>query len=127
MIAAFRNTPFSWKGRANCVHLARAQLVAFGHKVPPIPQFGTALGAKRALAKRGFDTLEALVDSVLPGRRIRPAEMLLGDLALLPGEPFEALAIYGGGSVIFAWAGNDPEPMRTIVVTGSDIVAAWRV
>lgn len=126
VIDRFRDKPFSWSGAGNCIHLAREQLAAMGHSVPPVPRFRTPLGARRALAKRGFDTLEALIDDVLPTRRIPPAAMLLGDVCLLPGEPFDALAVYVGENMIAAWHGNDPEPMRNIVVTGADVTAAWR-
>lgn len=125
VIARFRSKPFSWADGGNCVHLARAQLAAFGHAVPPVPMFRTPLGAAKALRKRGFADLAEMMDRYAP--RIRPAEMWLGDIALLPGEPFDALAIYVGSNTIVAWHGNDPEPPRNIVVSTSDIKAAWRV
>lgn len=127
VIDRFRGKPFSWSGAGNCIHLAREQLAAMGHTVPPVPLFRSPLGARKALAKRGFDTLEALIDDVLPGRRIAPAMMLLGDVCLLPGEPFDALAVYVGEAMIAAWHGNAAEPMRNIVVTGADVKAAWRL
>jgi hypothetical protein len=125
VIARFRAEPFSWTTAGNCVHLARAQLAAFGHKVPKVPLFRSPLGAKRAMEKRGFTDLAAMMDRYAP--RISPAKMWVGDIAMLPGEPFDALAIYVGSNTIVAWHGNDPEPLRNIVVTAADIKAAWRV
>lgn len=126
VVDAFRDKPFSWKGRANCIHLARAQLVAFGYRPSPVPQFATALGARRALEKRGVSTLGALLDSMLP--RITPAGLWVGDIAMLPGEAgFEALTIAVGGGYVLGWHGEDLSRLLPIHVSGADIVAAWRV
>lgn len=127
VIAKFRSVPFSWEGAANCIHLFREQMQAFGHEVPEIPVFRTATGAKRTLKAQGVNSLEALVDRHLPMARIRPAELWLGDIALLPGKPLDALAIYVGGGMVAAWHGNDPEPLRNIVVSHADVIAAWRL
>lgn len=125
VVSRFRDALFSWRGPGNCVHLAREQLAAFGHPVPPVPKFSNPLGAKKALAKRGFGDLAEMMDRYAP--RISPAKMWLGDIAMLPGEPFDALAIYVGSNTIVAWSGNAPEPLRNIVVQTADIRAAWRV
>lgn len=127
VVARFRDQPFSWETEANCIHLAREQLAAFGHEVPEVPGFRTARGAMRAMKAQGVESIEALLDRHLPMKRIAPASMWLGDVCLLPGKPVEALAIYVGNSTIVAWHGNDPEPLRNIVVSNADVIAAWRV
>jgi hypothetical protein len=126
VIARFRKKPFDWTKAATCYHLAKAQLVAFGHKVPPVPAYRSVLGAKRVLKKLGHEKLEQLIDS--HGLvRIPPAQMLVGDIALLPSDgPFEALAIYGGNGMVFGWHGTDMSKVEAVQVTGVDILVAWR-
>jgi hypothetical protein len=126
VVARFRDKPFDWTKAATCIHLARAQVAAFGHRPPPVPKFRSALSAKKALKARGFDSLEAMLDTLLP--RIPPAAMLVGDLALLPGEEgMDTLVIAAGGGMVLGWHGDDASRMRPIIVTGADIIAAWRV
>lgn len=121
----YRLRPFDWSKRATCIHLARDQLVAMGHRPPPIPMFRSALGAKRALHKAGFATVEALLDSLLP--RIAPASMVVGDLALLSGSAddrgFECIVVSAGGKVM-GWHEADPSGLMNLIVT--DFIAAWR-
>lgn len=83
VIARFRARPFSWTGRRTCIHLARAQMVALGHKPPKLPDMRSPLSATRALKATGHDDLEGLLNSLLP--RVAPAAMWLGDLALMAG------------------------------------------
>lgn len=59
VIDRFRDKPFSWAG-ANCIALARMQAKGLGHVVPPVPRFRSALGAQRAMAKRGGIARQAL-------------------------------------------------------------------
>lgn len=125
VIARFRDRPFSWTGRRTCLHLARAQMKAMGHHPPKMPDLRSALTARRALAASGHEDLEQLLDSLLP--RIAPAEMWLGDLALMPGEaPFDAVVINVGGKVFGYAEGYDGlqviEPMGP-----SPFKAAWRL
>ncbi|MGT2515131.1 DUF6950 family protein [Sphingomonas panni] len=82
--ARFRARPFDWATGGTCIHLARAQMRAMGHRPPPIPRFRSALGARRALAATGYADLAALLDSMLPS--IAPALMWVGDIALMPSE-----------------------------------------
>lgn len=126
VLERFRDKPFSWSTTANCIHLGRAQLVAFGYAPPPVPLFRTPIGAKRALLKRGFATMGVLLDSMLPP--IPPAAMLLGDLALLPGlAPFQALGIYDGHGSVMCWHDIDLSRMLAIAVGKADVLRAWRI
>lgn len=53
----------------------------------------------KALKGAGFDTIEALLDSMLP--RIAPAATWVGDLVLLDGEPpFDCIAVQAGGALL---------------------------
>ncbi|WP_112383358.1 DUF6950 family protein [Sphingomonas carotinifaciens] len=125
VVSRFQGRPFSWTGRRTCLHLARAQMRAMGHRPPKMPDLRSALSARSALLAAGFDDIEGLLDSLLP--RIAPASMLIGDLALMDGDgPFDAIVIAVGGKVFGYAEGYDglqviqpvgPQPFR----------AAWRV
>ena len=42
----FRGKPFDWAKGNTCGHLLRFHLKKAGHRVPPMPRFRSALGAK---------------------------------------------------------------------------------
>ncbi|WCP14484.1 hypothetical protein sphantq_02930 [Sphingobium sp. AntQ-1] len=121
-LAKYRTLPFDWSKRATCIHLARYHLRNMGHRPPAIPDFRSALGAKRALEKTGFADMAALLDSLLPS--IAPASAWVGDLAVLEGgEGFDSIVIHAGGK----WLGyhmDDLGGLKPLVVT--EIKGAWR-
>jgi hypothetical protein len=128
-LARFRGKAFSWSG-ANCVRLARTQAVNMGHKLPPIPRFRSALGAKRALGLRGADSVTALLDqhfARLPG----PAYAWLGDLLVVPGDEasgLEAIGIADGQGNVWMWTEQADEVGLTAVLNvNSGALAAWRL
>lgn len=128
-LARFRAKPFSWSG-ANCIRLARTQAANMGHKLPPVPRFRSALGAKRALAARGAESVTALLDqhfARLPG----PAFAWLGDLLVLPGDPalgLEAVGIADGQGNVWCWSQQNGEREMTALLTvNSDAIGAWRL
>lgn len=127
VIARFRDRPFSWTGRRTCVHLARAQMLALGHKSPKMPDLRSALGAKRALLATGHDDLAGLLDSLLP--RIAPAAMLIGDLALMEGDDmFDAVVVCAGGKVLGYHADDLARGLVAIEpVAAQPFKAAWRL
>lgn len=127
VISLYRKKPFEWSTRGNCVHLAKAQAKGLGVKgLPSVPRFTTYAGAVKALKRTGFDTLEALMDSLFP--RIAPARMIVGDIGMLPGrEPFGALVIAAGGAKVLGWHEADLSQMRPIEVSKADFVAAWAI
>ncbi len=95
-----------------------------GHKPPPIPDFRSARGGLTALRATGHDTLEALLDSMFP--RIAPAAMLVGDLALVPGDaPFNALAVSAGGALLMYHP--DADGLANVKEAFGDVIAAWRL
>lgn len=125
VVAKYRHKPFAWRERRTCVHLARTQMRAMGHQPPPIPDIRSARGAMTALRKQGHDTLESLLDSMLP--RIAVLEMWPGDLAMVPGEPpFEALAIYAGGGTLLMYHA-EAEGLVNVKQAVGQVTAAWRV
>lgn len=125
VVARFRNRPFDWRDRATCLHLARAQMRALGHRPPAIPDFRSPTGALTALRKAGHDTLESLIDSMLP--RIAPLSMIVGDLALVPGvAPFDALAISAGNWTLLMYH-QEAEGLANVKEALPQVTAAWRV
>lgn len=127
VIARYREKPFDWHG-ANCIRLAAAQARAMGHKVPPVPAFRSALGAKKALAKRGVESVTELLDQHF-ARLPAPAFALVGDLAVLRGEDddegLDCVCICDGRGNLFGWHGADPSRLWAIKFAEADITAVW--
>ena len=119
--------PFSWRDRATCLHMARRQMRNMGHRPPPIPDFRSALGARTALKNAGFKDVSDLFDSLLP--RITPAEMWIGDIALLPGDQmFDSICISDTVGKLVGWHQDDPSGVRPQLVLSLDyVIGAWRV
>jgi len=126
-LARYRFRAFDWATGATCIHLARTHLKNMGRAVPMVPRFTTPLGAKKALEATGFGTIAALLDDRL--ERIAPAEMWVGDIAVLPGCDglFDAIAISAGNGVMLGWHGGDLSRMHNLVeVDQAAIIGAWR-
>lgn len=129
VIDRFREKPFDWAG-ANCIRLARAQGAALGHRLPPVPMFRSALGARRVLAKMGADSVTDLLDRYF--RRLEaPAFMLVGDLCVLPSATedggLEAVCVADGMGNLFGWHDADPTRLSVIKQAVADAAAAWRL
>lgn len=107
----FRGKPFAW-GKSDCVVMARSHLIAMGAKrLPKLPRYKDALGARRALKGVGAESIEQMLDGLLP--RISPAEMLPGDLAVVDGEGGMDAIMICVGHKIFGWhqASEKDEPV----------------
>lgn len=126
VVSRFRMRPHDFRTRATCIHLARAQMRALGHRPPSIPDFRSPIGAMAALKRSGFATLEDLLDSMLP--RIAPAAMLIGDLAAAPaGEPFgSAIGIWADGALL-GYHPDEPRGLANIKEALIHVTAAWRL
>ncbi|MFC3097383.1 DUF6950 family protein [Alteraurantiacibacter palmitatis] len=127
VIERHRTKPFSWMG-ANCIRLARAQAVALGHKLPPVPPFRSALSARRALATRGAKSVGELLDKYFP-RLPAPAFAIAGDLVTLPGEDgeLEAVMIADGLGNLYGWHGAGNDRIVTVKLAMGGAIAAWRL
>ena len=119
---------FSWRG-ATCVHVLRYHLRRMGHRPPAMPQFRSAVGAATALKAQGVDDLAGLCRK-LGLIEIRPAEMIVGDVALLPGDDGRTDGLYGAlvicaGNKFMGWhgAGEGFEPIDDLA---RHVVAAFR-
>lgn len=120
----YRGKPFDWKG-ATCVHVLRSHLRAMGHKPPKMPSFQSPVGARRALKAMGADDLAGLMRG-LGLMEILPAEMIVGDIAILPGdEAFEALTICAGNK--FMGFQEEAEGFTSMDIDRAAIKAAFRV
>lgn len=119
----FDGRPFAW-GKNDCVRLSAFVLRQLGHK-PNLARAGSyssLLGAKRALARTGFATLDAALDALgLP--RIPPAAAVVGDIVGLPGlDDWTALTIaVGNGRVLGFMEG------RGGIMQPNAPLTAWRV
>jgi len=120
----YRNKVFDWSRGITCVHLARYHLRAMGHRPETLPRIRSALAAKRALKARGWESVEQMLDSMLP--RIAPAQMMLGDLASVPGESgMDAVVVCAGHHKVFGWR-EDAEGLVILDVELSELAGAWR-
>lgn len=117
----YRDVPFEW-GKSDCMTMFRSHMVAMGNrKIPKQPKYSTALGAKRALTEMGFETVEALLDSLLP--RIPPASALPGDIILAPGSEGLACLTICVGQKAFGWHEDET---GAVVMRHRQTVGAWR-
>jgi hypothetical protein len=128
VVARFRNRPFDWATRRTCIHLARAQARALGHRPPAIPDFRSPRGAKTALNALGHETLEQLLDSLFP--RIAPLAAWVGDLVIMAGGDgdFDGIGIVAGGKIIGYHEDHLADGLVNVVPVGLDpYVGAWRL
>ncbi|WP_235525217.1 MULTISPECIES: DUF6950 family protein [unclassified Sphingomonas] len=124
VVDRFRARPFGWATAGTCIHLARAQMRALGHRPPPIPRFRSAIGARRALMATGHADLAGLLDSMLP--RIAPAAMWVGDLALMRGDgEFDAIVVSAGR--LMAGYHSDERHRGVVNIEAHDFIGAWRL
>jgi len=119
----FDGVAFRWSSN-DCVRLAAFTLRKMGHK-PALPKagaYGSLLGARKALAAAGFDSLEAALDA-MGLERIAPAAALPADIVALPGEGgWPALTVAIGNGRVLGFMGG-----RGGVMQPRDYVCAWRV
>lgn len=123
-LAKYRERPLDWKARTSCVHMARYHLRQMGHRPPPMPDIRSALGARKALRRRGWDDVAAMLDEVLPGSRIPPMAMLLGDLAVVRGDQgLDAILLHAGNEAL----GWHEDGNRIVPMIVHEYLGAWRV
>lgn len=122
----FTGKPFDWNAGVHCVKLAHYHLRQMGwRKLPKLPLVKSPLAAKKALKARGWDSITAMLDSLL--ERIPPAMMRLGDIATVEGdEGFDAVFINAGPRRLFGWREDQPVAVM-LDVSLDEISAAWRV
>lgn len=111
-------------GRRDCARLASAVLSGMGHTVPKLPPYKTELGARRAIAALGAETLEGVLDGLaLP--RIPPAAALPGDLLYMPCEGTVGAIVIAVGNG--AALGFHQDHVGLVAMRPTEVLAAWRV
>ena len=124
-MARFRNKEFDWRYQRTCAHLAFHQAKNMGRKLPKVPRFRSAVGAKKAIRTLGHESLIDLLDAHLT--RIAPAEMRLGDLCAVPGtEGLDAVFVNVAPRKIAGWREDAPK-LVVLAVSLDEIEAAWRL
>ena len=121
----FEGKPFDWTKQATCIHLLRFHAAGMGHKVPIVPKFRSALGARKALLATGWQTLPALLDSMF--ERVPPAFARVGDVMALPAdEGFEGIVIRAG---VTKWIGWHEDAIGCTIVDAdmNAAIGAWRL
>jgi hypothetical protein len=123
---------FAWARGRTCVHAARFLLRQMGHRPPPLPQIRSLIGARRALAVRGWADTAAMLDAPRCAggaglARIAPAAMLVADLAVVPSaDGLGAIFFYAGGRKFMGWR-EDAIGLALVEVGFAELTAAWRV
>lgn len=134
----FRGRAFSWSGGKTCLHLMHAHLQHCGVKVPRLPTVRSALGAKRALDRRGQASMAEVIDSLGLERLPAPAMMTIGDLAFMPSaDGFGGVLVCVGPNQLLGWAeivraseddeGEAVEGCEVFIMTLDQVEACWRV
>lgn len=118
---------FSWRNAVTCVHLARSHLVKMGHRPPPLPRIRSLVGARHALAERGWANVMDMLDAQHGLLRIAPAEMLPGDLAALDSDDgIGSIFVCAGPHKLMGWREDSPA-MIVLDLSFDQIAGAWRV
>jgi len=124
-VERFKDREFNW-GSCDCVRIAAWHLRQFGLR-PLLAKAGsykTAIGARAALKRLGYATLEEAIDALrLP--RIVPAEAWTGDIVMgESGDAFGALGIYLGNG---AMLGFHEDVAGAAVLRRIHLGTGWRV
>ncbi|MGN6208841.1 DUF6950 family protein [Asticcacaulis sp.] len=121
-VAQYIDARFQW-GRKDCARMCAAHVRRMGHTVSLVKagDYSSLKGAKAALKRAGFDTLEAALDARFD--RIAPAAALPGDIIALPSDhELPALAVRLSNNAVLHTSNGGfavSEPLA--------FVAAWRV
>lgn len=121
----FMGSELSWEQGKTCIHMMHAHLLHMGHAKPPaMPCVRSPAAAKRALKKRGCDSVEELLDTILV-RLPAPAFARLGDIATAEGEHgLAAILINTGRNTWLGWH-EDAERAVMVAVSGDELTGAW--
>lgn len=121
----FNSKAFAW-GSVDCAKMVAFHLRQLGIKVrlSKAGQYKTAIGARAALKRLGYDDLPAAMDGH-GFARIPPAASLLGDIVSFASD-FEigALGIVAGNGNMVAFHEAHAHP---VIMTMGQIDTAWRV
>lgn len=121
----FNGIPFKW-GSFDCGIMVLSHMRRIGNPLPVdgLGEWKSAIGAKRAVKRLGFDTMDAFLDANL--KRIPPAAARLGDVLSFEAEAsVGGLGINIGNGAVLCYHEDAPEgPIAGRVITAR---GAWRV
>lgn len=121
----FRNIPFDWGKAATCIHLMQYHARKMGHRMPKVPRFRSAFGARKRLESMGYKSVVEVMDAYF--ERIPVSFMLPGDIMAIPGDGgFECLCIKGERQKFLGWH----ESAEGCTIMEADVNAAlgaWRL
>lgn len=120
----YRHRAFDWKTGATCIHMLRFHLKKMGHKVEAVPKLDGPVAAKRELKKRGYASVEAMLDAML--EPIPVAAMLPGDLSVVPDDSGLGAVYISLGSTAIGYA-EGVEGMALFTDPSAVFQKAWRV
>lgn len=125
--AHYEGRPFQW-GRVDCARVAVSHMRRLGRRTRNVGKAGSydsALGAKRALRRAGYDNLaEALDGQGLA--RIPAASALPGDLIVVPGsDSLDAIGVWVGTGAALMFH-EEAEGLVTMILNHPP-ETAWRV
>lgn len=121
----YKGHPFHF-GSRDCAQLVAFHLRKMGHKpkLAKAGRYSSALGAKKALKRLGFETLAEAMDAN-GFERIPPAAAIVGDVIEMPGleGPGALTVCMGNGRVV----GYHQDAIGAVVLQPVQTIAAWRV
>lgn len=128
----WKDVPFQW-GKADCATMIAGHLRSLGLKlrIGKAGSYKTALSARAALKRAGFESVAAAMDAH-GFVRIPPAAAVVGDILMLSGDPddnalgFDALSVAMGNGRVLCW---HPDAEGAVVCQPPPImlVTAWAV
>ena len=126
-LTKYRPLAFDWKKGVTCVHMARFHLRKMGHDIETLPRMRGPIGARRVMADRGWPDVAAMLDAQASLTRIAPAQMLVGDLAVLPAdEGFDGIVICAGRHKLLGWHQDFPQGMTEMEASLDVLIGSWR-
>lgn len=121
----FQGQAFAW-GSRDCIRLAAHALRGLGYQ-PRLSRGGyykTALGARKALGRAGFGSIEAALDA-LGLARVSYAYAMAGDIVALPSaEDWPALGVVVAPGRVLAFSPHDGL-CRLCAPSVADIKIVW--
>lgn len=120
----YRARTFDWETGATCIHMFRFLAKRMGHKIEAVPKLDGPIAAKRELKKRGWDSVEEMLDALLTP--IPVASMLPADVSVVPDDSGLGGIVISLGSTALGYAeGFDGMVMFT--EPGRVLEKAWRI
>ncbi|MGX7926452.1 DUF6950 family protein [Tsuneonella sp. HG094] len=123
-MAKYRDRPFSWDRNTTCIHLFAFHARRMGHRFEKVPKLAGPKDALRELKKRGWASVEAMLDDLLTP--IPVAMMLPGDVSVLPGDDALGAIVISLGSTAIGYSEGAPG-MTIFTEPGRVLEKAWRV